>query len=129
MFENDKQIQNLLQCAEIFTSLFYEGLEASCKDFSPDSPKELHDGVLDLKGNKIPKGMVSLERIFDRKDGYVKQGEKETPIIQNSSEYERINIVTEEDPKFINLGKCCSEEERRRFISLLIECKYVFAWC
>lgn len=88
VFENDRQIHNFLWCANIFTSLFYEGLEASCKEFSLDSPEELHDGVLQLKGNKIPKDLVSLERLFDRKDGYVKQGEKETPVIQNSSEYE-----------------------------------------
>lgn len=28
---------------------------------------------LQLKGNKIPKGLVSLERIFDKHDPYVKK--------------------------------------------------------
>lgn len=72
VFENDKQIQNFLQCADIFTSLFYEESEVNCKEFSPDTQEEVHDGMLQLKGNKIPKGLVSLERLFDRKDGYVK---------------------------------------------------------
>lgn len=101
----------------------------SCKEFSPNTPEELHDGMLQLKGNKIPKGLVSLEHLFDRKDGYVKQRDKEAPVVQSSGEYEQINIGTNEDPKFVNLGKCCSEEEKTRFISLLIEFKDVFAWC
>lgn len=81
VFENDKQILNFLKCADIFTSLFYEGSEVSCKEFSPDTQDELNNGVLQLKGNKIPKGLVFLECLFDRKDGYVKQGEKGAPAI------------------------------------------------
>lgn len=84
--------------------------------------------MLLLKGNKIPKGLVSLKCLFDRKDGYVKQGKKEAPAIQNYGEYEKINIGTKEDPKFVNLGKCCYEAERKRFIDFLIEFRGVSAW-
>lgn len=84
--------------------------------------------MLQLKGNKIPKGLVSLECLFNMKDGYVKQKDKEPPVIQSSGEYEQINISTNEDPKFVNLGKCCFEVEKRKFVDLLVEFKDVFAW-
>ena len=35
---------------------------------------------------------------------------------------------TETDPKFVNLGKCCSPAERDRFVSLFKQYKDVFAW-
>lgn len=66
---------------------------------------------------------------FDRKDGYVKQREKEAPVIQDSSQYEPINIGTKVEPKFVNLGKCYSEEEKTKSIILLVEFKDVFVWC
>lgn len=94
-----------MQCADIFTSLFYEGSKTSCKEFSPNTLEEVHDGMLQLKGNKIPKGLVSLECLFNRKDRYVKQRDKEALVVQSSREYEQINIGTNEDPKFVNLGK------------------------
>ncbi|XP_059077939.1 uncharacterized protein LOC131876533 [Cryptomeria japonica] len=70
----------------------WQGSETGCKEFSPDTLEEVHDGMLQLKGNKIPKGLVSLERLFDRKDGYVKKRDQETPVVQSSGEYKQINI-------------------------------------
>ena len=34
----------------------------------------------------------------------------------------------EVNPKFVNLGKCCSPTERDRFVSLFKQYKDVFAW-
>lgn len=49
-------------------------------------------------------------------------------MIQSFGEYEQINIGTNEDPKFVNLGKCYSEMEKKKFIDLLVEFREVFAW-
>lgn len=49
-------------------------------------------------------------------------------MIQSSREYEQINIGTNENPKFVNLGKCCSEVERNKFIDFLVEFRDVFVW-
>ncbi|KAH9306474.1 hypothetical protein KI387_010878, partial [Taxus chinensis] len=38
-----------------------------------DNESEGNDGICQLKGNKIPKGLVSLERLFDRHDHFVKK--------------------------------------------------------
>ena len=43
-------------------------------------------------------------------------------------QYELINFGTEAEPKYVNLGKCCSPRERRRFINLFQQYKDIFAW-
>ena len=35
---------------------------------------------------------------------------------------------TEAEPKYVNLGKCCSPSERSKFISLFRQYKDVFSW-
>ena len=43
-------------------------------------------------------------------------------------QYELINLGTEAEPKYVNLGNCCSPRERRRFINLFQQYKDIFAW-
>lgn len=50
----------------------FEGSEYECKELCPNKKKEL-GGIIHLKGNKIPKGVVSLEWLFDRHDGYCRR--------------------------------------------------------
>ena len=66
-------------------------------------------------GNFIPKGVRTLEGMFD-----LNKFKKPANVKTNSSsmQYELINIGTEAEPKYVNLGKCCSPRERRKFISL-----------
>ncbi|XP_059077844.1 uncharacterized protein LOC131876445 [Cryptomeria japonica] len=54
----------------MFSAMYFEGLDAECKEFSLERAKELPDGIMQLKGNKIPKGLVSLEHLFDHNDAY-----------------------------------------------------------
>ena len=55
---------------------------------------------------------------------------KPANVKTNSSymQYELINLGTEDEPKYVNLGKCCSPGERSRFISLFQQYKDVFSW-
>ena len=46
----------------------------------------------------------------------------------SSMEYELLNLGTEVEPKYVNLGKCCSPGERSKFISLFQQYKDVIAW-
>ena len=46
----------------------------------------------------------------------------------SSLQFELINLGTEVEPKYVNLGKCCSPSERSKFISLFRQYKDVFAW-
>ena len=55
---------------------------------------------------------------------------KPTDVKTHSSylHFELINLGTEVEPKYVNLGKCCSPSERSKFISLFRQYKDVFAW-
>ncbi|KAH9327884.1 hypothetical protein KI387_044376, partial [Taxus chinensis] len=46
-----------------------------CRESVTDQKDESegNDDICQLKGNKIPKGLVSLERLFDRHDHFVKK--------------------------------------------------------
>lgn len=68
VFENDKQINNFMQGLDMFSAMCFEGSNAECREFSPEQTKELPDGIMQLKGNKIPRGLVTLEHLFDRND-------------------------------------------------------------
>ena len=46
----------------------------------------------------------------------------------SSLQFELINLETEIEPKYVNLGKCFSPGEKNKFISLFKQYKDVFAW-
>ena len=46
----------------------------------------------------------------------------------SSLQFELINLGTEAETKYVNLGKCCSPGERSKFISLFKQYKDVVAW-
>ena len=69
--------------------------------FFPNDGGENADGIIQLKGNHIPKGLVSLETLFDRKDHHLKKNMKVRE--EQFGVCENINIGTEDNPKLINL--------------------------
>ena len=77
-------------------------------------------------GNFIPKGVRNLEGMFDLNNKF----RRPTNVKMHSSsmKYERVNLGTEDEPKYVNLGKCSSPGERSKFISLFQQYKDVFAW-
>ncbi|GLJ06993.1 hypothetical protein SUGI_0054950 [Cryptomeria japonica] len=46
VFENDKQINNFMQCVGTFATTYFEGSDVECKEFSLERAKELTDGVM-----------------------------------------------------------------------------------
>ena len=79
--------------------------------------------IIELKGNFIPKGLVSLERLFSNNDTLLK------PIVQSSEEtIVRWNIGTTNEPKLAKLSKVLSDEQRRRYIKLMKEFVDIFTW-
>ncbi|KAH9288833.1 hypothetical protein KI387_032950, partial [Taxus chinensis] len=75
------------------------------------------DGCIKLKGNKILKGLVSLEELFDKQDKYVKFKASTGP--QQSVEYEKINIRSSTDPQLVNIGKFCTPEEKKKVLQVV----------
>ena len=46
----------------------------------------------------------------------------------SSMQFELVNLGSEAEPKYVNLGKCCSLGERHKFINLFKQYKDVIAW-
>ena len=67
-------------------------------------------------GNFIPKGVRTLERMFDLDNKFRNLANVKTH--SSSLQFELINLGTEAEPKYVNLGKCCSPGERSKFIGL-----------
>jgi hypothetical protein len=76
-----------------------------------------------LLDNKIPQGVVPLERIFSRHDMY-----KRKPVGDQSQDVYEINIGPIKSPEMIKIGRNTSLEERKNIENLIKEYKYVFAW-
>ena len=60
--------------------------------------------------NFIPKGVRTLERMFDLNNKFRRPANVKTHT--SSLQFELINLGTEFKPKYVNLGKCCSSSER-----------------
>lgn len=78
------------------------------------------------KGNPLPKGVVTLEKLFDLHNRF--RGPPNTKTHSSTLLHEQINLNTESDPKYVNLGMGCTPEERQVFISLFRRYRDVFAW-
>jgi hypothetical protein len=79
--------------------------------------------IVHFPSNHIPKGLVPLERLFDKNDVAVevKGSTKEADVIE-------CNLEIEEDPRFVKLSSSLSKEQRVEYVNLLREFVDVFAW-
>ena len=66
--------------------------------------------------NFVPKGFRTLENMFDLNEKFRRPANVKTH--SSTLQFKLIKLGTETDPKFVNLGKCCSPVERERFVSL-----------
>lgn len=83
----------------------------------------LDDGVIQLKTNKIPRGIVTLERLFDH-DMICHQVTARIDV----EDVETVNLGTESEPKNILFGKSCIEAERVEIIHIIQEFIDIIAW-
>ncbi|KAH9289237.1 hypothetical protein KI387_033354, partial [Taxus chinensis] len=75
-----------------------------------------------MRTNKLPKGLVTLESIFNPND----QFRKEKANIQVKREDSGLILVGE--GKTLQVGKVATEQEKLDFIQLYQEFSDVFAW-
>ena len=78
------------------------------------------------KGNFMPKGVRTLEGKFVLNNKFRKLANVKTN--SSSMQYELINLGTEAEPKYVNLGKCCLLGETSWLINLFQQYKDIFAW-
>lgn len=121
VFQDDEDILRFLKCENILS-----GQEIDCAAYVENiDGKDTVFGqeVVQLKTNKIPKGLVVLETIFDNHDrAQVHMNE------HSAKDLEEINLGTKETPKKVNIGKKLSPEIRKNLIDLLRKYRHVFAW-
>ena len=79
--------------------------------------------VLQLKGNVIPRGLVPLERLFN-KDDIPLQPNK----VVEENQVEDLNLGTYSDPKIVKLSKRVPEEYKEKYLKLFQSYKDVFSW-
>ena len=76
-----------------------------------------------MKTNKVPKGLVVLENMLDKKDR-VRHGAKDC----KPQELEEINLGTNEAPKKVYIGQNLSAKIRKPLIDLLRKYRHVSEW-
>lgn len=80
------------------------------------------DQIIHLSSNKLPKGLITLESVFDPDDQTRGKGMN---LAAKKDDYAPVTIV---DGKSLNMGKVCSETEQENFIHLCQEFNDVFSW-
>ena len=93
VFNDDAQLEEFIACAGDFVDIYFEGSEHSGKPIG-DEPTETGK-IVQLKGNRIPRGLVSLENIFGRK--YDSAFKKDIESKEKREEHDKINIGNEEN--------------------------------
>jgi hypothetical protein len=109
VFEDDIEIKKFLETVGEFSDMHIDQDQDS-----EDNPhadvflnKIANHHIVQLPSNHIPKGLVPLERLFDRNDVVVKvEGSTE------SADVTECNLGTEEDPKYVKLSSRLSKEQR-----------------
>ena len=91
-----------------------------------DGKDEVHINqmdVLQLNDNIIPKGLITLEELFDQDDIARK------PTLQPIEKgVEEVNIRIAANPKMVKLSKSLPQKIKVKYISLLSSFADVFSW-
>ena len=101
VFEDDAELTRFLGVIDEFSDLeIDEDNEHEQKSKNPKFRRKLgaHE-IVQLSTNKIPKGLIPLEKLFDSNDVVVKLEKKE-----EESDISQLNLASKEDPKLVNLS-------------------------
>jgi hypothetical protein len=125
VFEDDLEIIKFLESVDEFFALHIDQDHNPEGDPHPEAflNKIVDHRIVQIPRNHIPKGLVPLERFFDRNDVAVKG-----KVSDDNVDVTECNIGTEEDPKFIKLSSSLSKKKRAEYTELLREFAKVFAW-
>lgn len=126
VFDDDDDIAKFIIMGDNYKELFFEGSTTPFKESLIEDSEATDSGIIQLKGNLIPKGLVSLENFFDWHDRYIQ--DQRMSSVNTSAEHYQVNIDTEDKPQLVNLGKCCTPEEAEKFTALFKQYKDVFSW-
>jgi hypothetical protein len=78
------------------------------------------------KAHTMPKGVVNLENLFYLQNKFKLSSNVNTNI--STSCLNMINLETKENPKNLNIGIGCFEQEKQYYIKVFRTYQEVFAW-
>ena len=124
VFEDDVELTRFLAMIDEFAYLQID--QENEHDNEIEKPKlrskiAAHE-IVQLSTNRIPKGLIPLERLFNNNDVAVKleNGEKDSEVLQYS-------VASEQDPKYVNLASHLIEKQRADYGELLKEFADIFS--
>jgi hypothetical protein len=93
-----------------------------------EDPKKFQDKIVNhrilvLKKNQRPRGLIPLERLFEKDDIPLKSTLRPHP-----EEVEDCDIGTKEEPKIVKLFKYLPSQVKSKYVELLKKYKDVFSW-
>jgi ribonuclease HI len=116
VFEDDAELSRFLGLIDEFSDLkIDQDNEHNAETQRPKFKNKIraHE-IVQLSTNRIPKGLVPLERIFYHNDVAIK--------IERKEEYSNVyqfNVANEENPKYVNLASHLTEEHKYEYGELL----------
>jgi hypothetical protein len=124
VFEDDLEIKRFLETVgEFFALHIDQDCDYESNPHADAFPNKIYNHhIVQLPRNYIPKGLVPLERLFDRNDVVVKVKGSTDDV-----DVTECNIGTEKNPKFVKLSSSLSGEQRVEYVELLREFDYVLS--
>jgi hypothetical protein len=124
VFEDDLEIKRFLETIEEFSEMHidHDSVSEERLDGSNFLSKITENDIVQLPSNHTPRGLVPLERIFDRNDVALKG-----KISEDEADTTQCNIGTGNEPKFVRLLRCLTKEKRDKYAELLREFVDVFS--
>ena len=107
VFNDDQQVLEFMLNTDVFKDVVIEE-----EDHDQALQKEQEEG----KGNPMPKGIMSLENLFDLKNRF--RGPPNTKVQSSTLAHQQLNLGTKENPMFVNLRMECTPQERQSFTGL-----------
>ena len=111
VFDDDHQILDFLSAQNTFKGMAINEADQERSLFDPS--------------NIISKCVISLEKFYDLQYKFRQTINCKTQ--RSTLNHTPVNLEKEHEPRFINLGIHCSHDERRSFIKLCREYKYIFS--
>ena len=116
VFEDDAELTRFLGVVDEFADLQIDNENENDEE---DSKPKLRNRfgsheIIQLSTNRIPKGLVPLEKLFDHNDVAVKLEKKE-----DDADTFQFNVSDGKDPRFVNLASHLDEKQRVEYGELL----------
>lgn len=125
VFEDDAELIRFLGVMDEFAEL---QIDADNEDEEEGSKPRLKNRfgsheIIQLPTNKIPKGLVPLEKLFDHNDVAIKLEKKE-----DDSDSFKFNMADEKDPKLVNMASHLNKKQKVKCGKLMKDFADIFAW-